>query len=85
MFATPAFAQAAGAAAPAAGGDLLTMLPMMNCHAELADGSLIRLLPQWSMPSGNLQAAYTQRRGALPAVRAWIEHVTTEFRDIRCS
>ncbi|ESQ93975.1 preprotein translocase subunit YajC [Asticcacaulis benevestitus] len=29
MFATPAFAQAAGAAAPAAGGDLLTMLPMM--------------------------------------------------------
>ncbi|ESQ84522.1 preprotein translocase subunit YajC [Asticcacaulis sp. AC466] len=28
MFATPAFAQAAGAA-PAAGGDLLTMLPMM--------------------------------------------------------
>lgn len=62
----------------------LTMLPMVNCHAELADGSLIRLLPQWSMPSGNLQAAYTQRRGALPAVRAWIEHVTVEFRDSRC-
>lgn len=62
----------------------LTMLPMMNCHTELADGSLIRLLPQWSMPSGNLQAAYTQRRGALPAVRAWIDHVTAEFRDARC-
>jgi len=29
VFATPAFAQAAGAAAPAAGSDLLTMLPMM--------------------------------------------------------
>jgi DNA-binding transcriptional LysR family regulator len=63
----------------------LTMLPMMNCHAELADGSLIRLLPQWSMPSGNLQAAYTQRRGALPAVRAWIDHVTAQFRDTRCA
>lgn len=63
----------------------LTMLPMMNCHAELAEGSLIRLLPQWSMPSGNLQAAYTQRRGALPAVRAWIDHVTAEFRGTRCA
>ncbi len=29
MFATPAFAQAAGGAAAAPGGDLLTMLPMM--------------------------------------------------------
>ncbi|MEQ7918200.1 LysR substrate-binding domain-containing protein [Xanthomonas sp. WHRI 1810A] len=61
----------------------VTMLPMMHAHGELADGSLIRLLPQWSMPSGNLQAAYTQRRGALPAVRAWVEHVTAEFRELR--
>jgi len=37
------------------------------------------------MPSGNLQAAYTQRRGALPAVRAWIDHVTAHFRDTRCA
>jgi len=55
------------------------MLPMMNCHDSLADGSLVRLLPDWSMPGGNLQAAYTQRRGALPAVRAWIDHVAAEF------
>jgi DNA-binding transcriptional LysR family regulator len=57
----------------------ITMLPMMNCHDSLADGSLVRLLPDWSMPGGNLQAAYTQRRGALPAVRAWIDHVAAEF------
>jgi DNA-binding transcriptional LysR family regulator len=57
----------------------ITMLPMMNCHDALADGTLVRLLPDWSMPGGNLQAAYTQRRGALPAVRAWIEHVTAAF------
>jgi DNA-binding transcriptional LysR family regulator len=55
------------------------MLPMMNCHDSLADGSLVRLLPDWAMPGGNLQAAYTQRRGALPAVRAWIDHVAAEF------
>ncbi|HEY0290132.1 MAG TPA: LysR substrate-binding domain-containing protein [Pseudomonas sp.] len=62
----------------------LTMLPMMNCHVELADGSLVRLLPEWSMPSGNLQAAYTHRRGSLPAVRAWIDHVASEFREPGC-
>lgn len=57
----------------------MTMLPMMNCHDALSDGTLVRLLPDWSMPSGNLQAAYTQRRGTLPAVRAWIDHVAAEF------
>jgi DNA-binding transcriptional LysR family regulator len=57
----------------------MTMLPLMNCREELTDGSLVRLLPEWSMPSGNLQAAYTQRRGTLPAVRAWIDHIAAEF------
>ncbi|WP_110949793.1 LysR substrate-binding domain-containing protein [Pseudomonas bohemica] len=57
----------------------ITMLPMMNCHDALADGSLVRLLPEWSMSTGNLQAAYTQRRGALPAVRAWLDHVAQAF------
>ncbi|WP_397453522.1 LysR substrate-binding domain-containing protein [Pseudomonas sp. NA-150] len=59
----------------------MTMLPLMNCREELADGRLIRLLPQWSLPSGHLQAAYTQRRGVLPAVRAWIDHITEAFTD----
>jgi DNA-binding transcriptional LysR family regulator len=63
----------------------LTMLPMMNCQEELADGRLIQLLPEWSLPGGNLQAAYTQRRGMLPAVRAWIDHITAAFTaDLRC-
>jgi DNA-binding transcriptional LysR family regulator len=59
----------------------LTLLPMMNCQTELASGQLIQLLPQWSLPGGNLQAAYTQRRGMLPAVRAWIEHVSEAFQN----
>jgi len=57
----------------------LTMLPMMNCREELADGRLIQLLPDWSLPGGHLQAAYTQRRGMLPAVRAWIDHISSAF------
>jgi len=57
----------------------VTMLPIMNCREELADGRLVQLLPDWSLPGGNLQAAYTQRRGTLPAVRAWIDHITAAF------
>ncbi|WP_349972857.1 LysR substrate-binding domain-containing protein [Pseudomonas caspiana] len=59
----------------------MTLLPLMNCHEELANGQLVRLLPDWSLPSGNVQAAYTQRRGMLPAVRAWIEHVSLAFKN----
>ncbi len=57
-----------------------SMLPLMNCHQELADGRLIRLLPEWALPGGFLQAVYPHRRGMLPAVRAWLDHVTEHFR-----
>lgn len=57
----------------------ISMLPRMYCQAELDSGALIRLLPDWHMPSGYLQAVYTHRRGMLPAVRAWIEHLTDAF------
>jgi len=57
-----------------------TMLPLMDCHNELSSGQLVQLLPDWSLPGGNLQVAYTQRRGMLPAVRAWIEHLSTAFK-----
>ncbi len=57
-----------------------SMLPLMNCHEELADGRLVQLLPQWNLPGGYLQAVYPHRRGMLPAVRAWLDHVTEHFR-----
>ncbi|WP_213881396.1 LysR substrate-binding domain-containing protein [Pseudomonas sp. dw_358] len=56
-----------------------TMLPMMHCEAELTSGELVRLLPQWSLPGGWLQAVYPHRRGVLPAVRAWIDHLVESF------
>jgi len=59
----------------------VTMLPLLNCRDELADGRLVQVLPEWSMPGGYLQAAYTQRRGTLPAVRAWIDHISIWFAD----
>lgn len=56
-----------------------TLLPMMHCEHELASGELVQLLPQWSLPGGHLQAVYPHRRGLLPAVRAWVDHLAESF------
>lgn len=56
-----------------------TVLPMMYCEADLASGVLVRLLPEWHCPPAWLQAAYPHRRGVLPAVRAWLEHLEHAF------
>lgn len=58
----------------------VTLLPCLYCQDELEDGRLLRLLPDWEAPEGYLQAVYTHRRGMLPAVRAWIEHLPAYFR-----
>lgn len=52
-----------------------TVLPMMYCEEALASGALVRLVPEWHCPPTWLQAAYPHRRGVLPAVRAWIDHL----------
>lgn len=56
-----------------------TVLPMMQCEAELARGELVRLLPGWHCPPAWLQAVYPHRRGVLPAVRAWLDHLQHAF------
>lgn len=53
-----------------------TMLPHTKCATDLQAGRLVRLLPDWELPSGHLQAVYPHRRGMLPAVRAWLDHLT---------
>lgn len=58
-----------------------TILPMMYCEEELENGQLVQLLPQWSLPGGWLQAVYPHRRGVLPAVRAWIDHLAESFKS----
>ncbi|SEN23021.1 DNA-binding transcriptional regulator, LysR family [Pseudomonas sp. ok272] len=58
-----------------------TLLPMMYCEEELQAGTLVQLLPEWSLPGGWLLAVYPHRRGLLPAVRAWIDHLTESFKD----
>lgn len=56
-----------------------TALPLMFCEQELQNGQLVQLLPKWSLPNGWLHAVYPHRRGVMPAVRAWIEHLVHAF------
>ncbi|AQZ33485.1 LysR family transcriptional regulator [Pseudomonas sp. LPH1] len=65
--------------AAALAGVGITLLPTTYCHEELADGSLVSLLPHWTVPEGYVQLAYTHRRGMSPAVRAWIELLSDAF------
>ncbi|MCF4997876.1 LysR family transcriptional regulator [Pseudomonas syringae] len=60
-------------------GQGFTQLPMMFCETELNNGTLVQLLPEWSLPGGWLQAVYPHRRGVMPAVRAWIDHLVHSF------
>ena len=60
-------------------GQGFTVLPMMFCETELRNGTLVQVLPEWSLPGGWLQAVYPHRRGVMPAVRAWIEHLADTF------
>jgi DNA-binding transcriptional LysR family regulator len=60
-------------------GQGFTMLPMMYCEQELESGALVQLLPDWSLPGGWLQAVYPHRRGVMPAVRAWLDHLIESF------
>ncbi|MCH8542287.1 MAG: LysR family transcriptional regulator [Alcanivorax sp.] len=56
-----------------------TLLPEEYCAADLAAGDLVQLLPDWSLPGGTIQLAYPHRRGMLPAVRAWIDHLMAAY------
>jgi DNA-binding transcriptional LysR family regulator len=60
-------------------GQGFTLLPMMYCEEELRNGTLVQMLPEWSLPGGWLQAVYPHRRGVMPAVRAWIDHLVESF------
>jgi DNA-binding transcriptional LysR family regulator len=66
-------------AAAAAEGLGVAQLPDYRCRDEIAGGSLVRVLPEWSAPSGVVHLVYTHRSGLLPAVRAFIDYLVEEM------
>ncbi|MBL8238348.1 MAG: LysR family transcriptional regulator [Bryobacterales bacterium] len=50
-------------------------LPVMLVRDQLADGSLVRLLPGWAPAPEAIHIAFPSRRGLIPSVRALIDHL----------
>ena len=54
-------------------------LPPICCRDELADGSLVELLPGWTLPEMNLHAVFPSRDGMTPAVRCFIDYLALQM------
>lgn len=50
-------------------------LPDWYCLDGLRSGTLEVVLPQWQLPEGVLHFVYPSRRGLLPAVRSFVDHL----------
>lgn len=57
----------------AVAGTGMCWLPDYMCQAELNEGRLVRLLPQWSTPRGVVHAVFPSRRGLAPSVRRFLD------------
>ena len=64
-------------AALAGGG--LALQPTYLANPHLADGSLQRVLPDWTLPDMAIYALYTSRRHLSPAVRAFLDFLVDRF------
>jgi DNA-binding transcriptional LysR family regulator len=53
----------------------LALLPEIMCRDALAEGRLVRVCADWACAASEIQAAFASRRGMLPAVRAFIDHL----------
>ena len=54
-------------------------LPEFMCRSDLRAGKLVALLPGWSLPNHQLYAAFLSRRGLMPAVKHFLNHLGESF------
>jgi DNA-binding transcriptional LysR family regulator len=57
----------------------IVALPAYTCCDEVRSGDLVQLLPDWRAGDSTITALIPNRRGLLPAVRAFIDHLVAEF------
>ncbi|MFZ3389391.1 LysR family transcriptional regulator [Buttiauxella gaviniae] len=65
--------------AAALAGVGLVQLPILMVNKQLADGSLVRLLPEWRARREVIHLVFPSRRGQLPAVRALIDFLVESY------
>lgn len=54
-------------------------LPAYICREELADGTLVRVLPDWTSGNAQLSLLMPSRRGQSPSVRVFAEYLLTHL------
>lgn len=54
-------------------------LPLFWCRDALAEGRLVQVLPDWTLPFVKLHALYPSRRGLTLAVRTFIDHFSSQL------
>ncbi|MBU0602032.1 MAG: LysR family transcriptional regulator [Gammaproteobacteria bacterium] len=57
----------------------VAQLPTMMVRRDLADGSLVEVLPRWAPRSGIAHVVFPSRRGLLPSVRHLVDHLGAGF------
>lgn len=65
--------------AAALAGVGIVQLPMLMLNKQIADGSLVRLLPEWRARREVIHLVFPSRRGQLPAVRALIDFLVESY------
>ncbi|MCH8544452.1 MAG: LysR family transcriptional regulator [Alcanivorax sp.] len=57
----------------------LIHLPALMVQAPIERGSLVRVMPDWMPQRDIIHAVYPSRRGLLPSVRAFIDHMVAFY------
>lgn len=57
----------------------VAQLPTMVVGNDIADGTLVDILPDWRPKAGTVHVVFPTRRGLLPAVRSLIDHLAAEY------
>lgn len=60
----------------AEGGVGILLCPLLQCRQEVADGRLLRVLPDWMPQPRHVYAVWTQRRYLPARVRVLLEHLS---------
>lgn len=57
----------------------IVQLPLLMLKEQIADGTLVHLLPEWHTRREIIHAVFPSRRGQLPAVRALIDFLAEQY------
>ena len=57
----------------------VTQLPLMMVQEALQRGRMVQVLPAWAPPKEIIHVVFPSRRGLLPSVRLFIDHLAASF------